>query len=149
MDALPSRPEHAVQEDTDEAAQLLLGGLALAGDPGRLARLAHGVDGALQDLAVEAELVPEVVVHRGHVRVRGLADLPHGDPLEPPIAEEALRGDEEAGPGLRVRLHSVRLKSRAARPMAIAEKTERNRRSKAMASKPVFLRSRHLNACTA
>src|SRR5262245_21577422 len=128
MDARAARPEHAVQEDADEAAELLLRRLALPGPAGGVGRLAHRADRALQDLAVEAELVAEVVVHRGHVGAGGLADLAHRDHLETALAEEPLRGRKQPRAGQSVRLHSVRLKRPVARLMASRENTERNRR---------------------
>ena len=45
--------------------------------------------------------------------------------------------------------HSCLLKSSVAAVIDTAEKIARNARSKVMASKPVFLSSRLLNACTA
>src|SRR5262249_36230514 len=133
----------------DEAAQLLLRRLPLPRLPRLLGGGAHGLDRAAQDLAVEAELVPEVIVDGGNIGPGRPADLPHRDPLEPPLGEQPLRRRQQPRARLPVGLHSVRLNRPVARPMVTAEKRTRNTRSKPMAPKPVFLRSRSLKACTA
>ena len=74
----------------DVAAQLLLRRLPGAGLPRRVVGRAHRVDRRLQHLAVEPELVAEVVVDGGDVGARRAADVADGHLLEAAVGEQAL-----------------------------------------------------------
>src|SRR6185503_14463284 len=106
-------------------------------------------------------LAAEVIVDGGDVRMRALTDLAHRDFREAALGEEACGRFDETLARLEVGLgrsdgdrprhpcghrHSVRLNSAVAAVIAIAEKTNRNSTSPAMAPKPVFLSSRLLKA---
>src|SRR5262245_22165952 len=137
-----------MQEDRNVASQLFLGALPLARGARRLGEFAHRSGGGRQHFAIEPELVAEVVVHGRDVGVRRPADLPHGHALEPALGEQALGRFHQTIARFAIRVHSVRLKSSVAAVMATTEKTRRKPRSYAIASNPVFLSSRFLNAWT-
>ena len=159
------RPEQPLVEDGDPASQLFLRRVPGAGLSRGVGGGAHRVDRRLQHLAIQAELVAEVIVDGRDVGVGGAADFadrhlpesalgeqPFGD-LQEPIARRVVgavqAASARAGAPLRMPFHSVRLKSAVAADIATTEKISRNVRSPAIALKPVFLSSRHLRAWTA
>ena len=163
VDRLVARSEEPVAEDRNPAPQLLFGRLPGAGLPRRLGGRPDRVDRRLQHLAIQPELVAEVVVDGGDVGVRGAAHLAHRDLPEPAIGEQPLRRSQQAvarrivgaagaacrRAPLRVPFHSVRLNRAVAADIATTENSSRNVRSPVIAPKPVFLSSRHFSACTA
>src|SRR5712691_8081181 len=143
------RARRAFDVHANVGAQLVLGAAPLAGPPRRFAGRPHRGHRQLHDLAVQAELVAEVIVDRRHVRARLAADLAHADPLEPALGKQPRPGLHQPLAGLLIACrHSVLLKSMVAAVMATTEKAMRYRRSPPIATKPVFFRSRLFNAWT-
>ena len=123
------------------------GGTAGAGALRRLGGAAHRLDCGSEHFFVEAGLAVEVIVDRGDVRAGPAADVAHGDLGEAALGKQPGGGREQPLARLEVLdAHSVRLNSTVAAVIATAPKISRNVRSKAIAPKPVFLSSRHLNA---
>src|SRR5262249_7246338 len=145
------------QEAGNDPPELLFRRLADAGGAPRLGGRPYGIDRHLQRFAVEAELVAEVVVHRSDVGVRLMTDVAHRDVAVAAIREQPLgdvaqalaRLEVDSRAHLRACAHSVRLNSSVAALIATAANSSRNVRSPVMATNPVFLSSRLLNACTA
>src|SRR5205823_4819483 len=148
-DGLEFRRERALQEDDQIAPQLLFGGSSDPRLPAGFVGVADGIDRHLQRVAIEPKLVAEVIVDRGDVRARRPADLADGDVLEPARGEELLGRLQHSCARLEILRHSVRLKRSVPPAMATTEKMSRKPRSYEIASNPVFLSNRFLNACTA
>src|SRR3989442_8627495 len=133
-----------------EAPQPFIGRAALGRLPCGVGRRPQRVDGHLQHRAIQTELASKMVVDGRHVRARAPADVADGDPFEATVGEHPGGRPEQPLAGLQVAsAHSVRRNSIVAAVIETTEKISRYPRSAPIASNPVFLSSRFLNAWTA
>jgi hypothetical protein len=94
-------PSPASREHADEAANLIFGRQSLPGAHRQLVGLEHDRDRGGHDRAIQPRFVAEVIVHRGDIRARGLADFAHGDGLKAAICEQHRGRVDEALAGIR------------------------------------------------
>src|SRR5437762_6144108 len=87
--------EHAAKMHMHETPELLVRRAAHRRLFRGFGRGTQHVAGELQHLAVQAQLVAEMVVDGRDVCARGPADVAHGDLLESTVGEQARRGPEE------------------------------------------------------